>query len=163
MILYRSTFVVAKSQHRPLLFWSVTGPVLKSITLLKMCWSVIPAERDVNADRRSEWVRMVLASWALGSPATSASQDDTLSNVSLPLFESGAVMCSRDNEVSTSSSILAFSSTWSVDARVGVGILEEGVLPMVVVGMESVFLGRSSGDMLERVYRALPLFGLIRL
>ena len=162
MILYRSTFVVAKSQHRPLLIWFVMGPVLKSITLLKMCWSAIPAERDINAERRSEWVRMVLASWALGSPATSASQDDTWSNVNSPLLESGAVTCNPEKEESTSSNIFAFSSTSSVEVRVGTGILEDGVLPMVVVEMEGVFLGRNSGNSLGRVYRALSLFGLIR-
>ena len=50
MMPYLMTLVVAKSQQRPLLFWFVTGPVLKSKVLLKMCWSVIRADRELSTE-----------------------------------------------------------------------------------------------------------------
>jgi hypothetical protein len=75
MILNRITFVVANNQHLPLLFWFVTGPVLKSTTLLKICWSVILAERDDKTVLMSLCERIVLASCTFEFPEAALSQE----------------------------------------------------------------------------------------
>jgi len=89
MTSYLSTFVVAKSQQRPLLFWLVIGPVLKSSSVLKTCTSATSASRRTRALLRFVWARIARASRVFGEAEAAASQSEILFRDSDPSAETG--------------------------------------------------------------------------
>jgi hypothetical protein len=60
--------VAAKSQHRPEERWLVIGAPSKGILTLKICWSLIIVDREVNtvlgsADDKAESASLLSVSW----------------------------------------------------------------------------------------------------
>jgi hypothetical protein len=111
MISYLKIFVVEKSQHRPELFWFVTGPVLKSISVLNTCTSAICADLACKADLMSEWDKMVRASCSLGSDDVADSQEAMLDSVRLPSTDLGLEMRNEDRSEDNVSINERFSSS----------------------------------------------------
>lgn len=60
------------------------------------------ADREIRAERMSEWLRMVRASWVFGSADDSDSQDDTLLKASVPSADTGLSSRSEDKDAATS-------------------------------------------------------------
>ena len=124
IISYRSTLVVAKSQQRPLLFWLVTGPVLKSSSVLKTCASATRTSRRTRALLRFEWARTARASRVLAEAEAAASQSETLFRDSEPSAETGAQETSARG-LSSLFSLMLSSLTCSLGL--------DGAEPMAVV------------------------------
>ena len=124
---YLMTLVVAKSQHRPLLLWFVTGPVLKSKVWLKMCWSAIRADREVRTEVMFDWEKMVRAKLVLELASTDDSQVDTFFRVRDPSLDNGVTLWRTEGDSDKSRAFSSSKLDW-----VGVGIVcDDCALPMV--------------------------------
>ncbi len=123
MMLYLRTLVVANSQQRPLLFWFVIGPVLNLSSWLKTCESATTALRDLSAEWRSVWLRMVRASSTWGLLAISSSHELKWVEEMLPSAEAGF----EDDEIASlaKSALMRFSlSSGAAAAAAAAGDLD---------------------------------------
>lgn len=130
MMLYRRTLVVANSQQRPDDFWFVTGPVLKSSCVLKMCASAIFAERERKAVWMLLWCRTVRVSCSFELEETSSSHDSMFVMDREPSSDAAGRRCSEDRDAATWSTAARFSSSAETAGRAEEEAGLEGTAPM---------------------------------
>ena len=131
MMPYLMTLVVAKIQHRPLLFWFVTGPVLKSKVWLKMCWSAIRADRELSTEVMFVWERMVRANCILELECACDSQVDIFFRVREPSLDNGVTLRRTEGDSESGVSMTFSSSTWLESFGEGIEC-DDCELPMMV-------------------------------
>lgn len=150
-MLYRRTFVVANSQHRPLLFWFVIGPVLNLTSVLNTCWSATTALRLTRAWRTSVWFRIVRASSTAGDSAIWSSHCERLTGDRVPSVDDGPARLMRASDWVARSTAAAFFSDASDAAYSGLEAAEPMVVVVDVEEREGERCVRGQGDDARRL------------